>query len=194
MKPLVLASSSPYRKELLMRLQLPFVMASPEIDETPFPHEAPDRLAMRLAREKARTVATQFPEHIIIGADQVGVLGGKLLSKPKDRREALWQLKTASGKFMQFYTAVAVLNAKTKKCLVEVESCRVYFRQLTEAEILDYLRREEPYSCVGAFRAEGLGIALFRRIETDDPTSLIGLPLIKLVDLLRRFNISVLKR
>lgn len=193
MKSLVLASSSPARRELLSRLGLPFVAVSPEIDETPFPHEAPDRLAMRLAREKASAVVAEFPDHIIIGADQVGVLGGRLLSKPQSYREAFRQLKAASGKFMQFYTAVAVLNAKTSRCLVEVESCRVYFRPLSYEEIEAYLRRDKPFNCVGAFRSEGLGVALFRRIETDDPTSLIGLPLIKLIELLRRFNVSVLK-
>ncbi len=193
MEPLVLASTSPYRRELLARLQIPFVTAAPEIDETPHPHEAPDRLALRLSREKAQAVSSRFPDRLIVGADQVALLGGRLLSKPKGHEEALKQLQTASGKFMQFYTGVALLNARTGRCLADVVPCRVYFRHLTPEELEAYLEREKPYDCLGAFRAEGLGIALFRRIETEDPTALVGLPLIKLVSFLRRFRVALFK-
>lgn len=189
---LVLASSSPYRKLLLEKLQLPFVTAEPNIDEAPLFNEAPEQLAMRLAAAKARAVAKEFPRHLIIGADQVAVLGGRKLDKPGNFETAVAQLQAASGRSVCFYTGISVLNSRSGRQINAVDICKVHFRSLSQEEIQDYVRREEPYDCVGAFKAEGLGIALFQRIEGDDPNALIGLPLIQLVDLLRRFGIKVL--
>ncbi len=189
---LVLASSSPYRKLLLEKLQLPFVTAEPNIDETPLFNEAPEQLAMRLAAAKARAVAKEFPRHLVIGADQVAVLGGRKLDKPGNFETAVAQLQAASGRSVCFYTGISVLNSRSGRQINVVDICKVHFRPLSQEEIQDYVRREEPYDCVGAFKAEGLGIALFQRIEGDDPNALIGLPLIQLVDLLRRFGIKVL--
>lgn len=189
---LVLASSSPYRKLLLEKLQLPFVTAEPNIDEAPLFNEAPEQLAMRLAAAKARAVAKEFPRHLIIGADQVAVLGGRKLDKPGNSETAVAQLQAASGRSVCFYTGISVLNSRSGRQINAVDICKVHFRSLSQEEIQDYVRREEPYDCVGAFKAEGLGIALFQRIEGDDPNALIGLPLIQLVDLLRRFGIKVL--
>ncbi len=191
-RPLVLASGSPYRKLLLEKLKLPFTTAVPSIDETPLFNESPEQLAMRLAATKARAVAKEFPAHLIIGADQVAVLGGRKLDKPGNFEAAVAQLQAASGRSMSFYTGVSVLSSRTGRQLNAVEVCKVHFRSLTLAEIEDYVRRDTPYDCVGAFRAEGLGIALFQRIEGDDPNALIGLPLIQLVQLLRRFGVKVL--
>jgi septum formation protein len=191
-RPLVLASGSPYRKLLLEKLQLPFTTAVPSIDETPLFNESPEQLAMRLAAAKARAVAKEFPGHLIIGADQVAVLGGRKLDKPGNFQAAVAQLQSASGRSMSFYTGVSVLSSRTGRQLNAVEVCKVHFRSLTLEEIEDYVRRDTPYDCVGAFRAEGLGIALFQRIEGDDPSALIGLPLIQLVQLLRRFGVKVL--
>lgn len=191
-QPLVLASGSPYRKFLLEKLQLPFVTAEPNIDETPLFNEAPEQLAMRLAAAKARALAEKFPQHLIIGSDQVAVLGGRKLDKPGGFEAAMAQLQAASGRSMCFYTSVSILNSRTSRQLSAVDACKVHFRTLSKEEIQDYVRREEPYDCIGAFKVEGLGIALFHKIEGDDPNALIGLPLIQLVDLLRRFGIKVL--
>lgn len=191
-QPLVLASGSPYRKALLEKLKLPFVTAVPNIDETPLFNEAPEQLAMRLSAAKARALLEEFPQHLIIGSDQVAVLGGRKLDKPGGFEAAVAQLQAASGRSMCFYTGVSVLNSRTGRQLSAVDVCKVHFRTLSREEIQDYVRREEPYDCVGAFKVEGLGIALFHRIEGDDPNALIGLPLIQLIDLLRRFGIKVL--
>ncbi|MFN3919654.1 MAG: Maf family protein [Methylohalobius sp.] len=193
-QPLVLASGSPYRKLLLEKLELPFVTAEPHIDETPLFNEAPEQLAMRLAAAKARAVAEEFPRHLIIGSDQVAVLGGRKLDKPGGFEAAVAQLQAASGRSMCFYTGVSVLNSRTGRQLNAVDRCKVHFRTLSREEIADYVRREMPYDCAGAFKIEGLGIALFHRIEGDDPNALIGLPLIQLIDLLHRFGVKVLGR
>ncbi|MCX8049378.1 MAG: Maf family nucleotide pyrophosphatase [Methylohalobius sp.] len=193
-QPLVLASGSPYRKALFEKLKLPFVTFAPNIAEAPLFNEAPQQLAMRLAAAKARAAAGEFPNHLIIGADQVAVLGGRMLEKPGRFAAAVAQLHAASGRSMCFYTSVSVLNSRTGRQLSTVAENKVHFRTLTQKEIEDYVRREEPYDCVGAFKVEGLGIALFHRIEGDDPNALIGLPLIQLIDLLRRFGVKVLDR
>ncbi|WP_022948775.1 Maf family protein [Methylohalobius crimeensis] len=190
--PLVLASGSPYRRGLLEKLQLPFVTAAPEIDETPFFNESPDHLAMRLAAAKAKAVAEAFPQHLIIGSDQVALLGGRKLTKPGGYEAAVAQLEAASGRSMCFYSGVSLLNARTGRQLSAADVCKVHFRSLSKEAIEDYIRREQPYDCVGAFKAEGLGISLFRRIEGDDPNALIGLPLIQLIDLLGRFGIKII--
>lgn len=191
-QPLVLASSSPYRKLLLEKLQLPFITAAPNTDEAPLCNEAPEQLVVRLAAAKARALTGEFPQHLIIGSDQVAVLGGRKLDKPGGFEAAVAQLQAASGRSMCFYTGVSLLNSRTSRQINAVDVCKVHFRTLSKEEIQDYVRREQPYDCVGAFKAEGLGIALLHRIEGDDPNALIGLPLIRLVDLLRRFGIKVL--
>lgn len=192
MLPLVLASGSPYRRTLLAKLGLPFEWAAPEIDETPHFNEAPEQLASRLAAAKARALAAQFPEHLIIGSDQVGLLGGRKLSKPGDFETAREQLLAAAGRTLSFHTGVSVLNSRSGRQLSAVDTCRVHLRPLTAAQIENYLRREQPYDCVGAFKSEGLGIALIARFEGNDPNTLVGLPLIQLISLLQRFGIDVL--
>ncbi len=190
--PLVLASSSPYRKILLERLQLPFTTAAPNIDETPNFNEGPEQLAMRLAAAKSRAVKETCPQHLIIGCDQVALLGGRQLHKPGGHDEAVEQLEAASGRSLRFYTGVSVLNSNTGRQLNDIDVCRVHLRKLSRSQIEGYLRQEQPYDCVGAFKSEGLGIALIRAFEGEDPNALVGLPLIKLIDLLHRFGIEVL--
>lgn len=184
MRPLLLASSSPYRRELLQRLGLPFEHRSPAIDESPHANEPPEALAKRLASEKARALAKQHADHLIIGSDQVAVLDTLILGKPHNFERAKAQLMEASGKRVDFLTALALLNASTGRLQVDCIKYSVHFRTLDEATITRYLQAEQPYDCAGSFKAERLGISLFRRMEGDDPTSLIGLPLIRLVDML----------
>lgn len=183
---LVLGSTSPYRKALLGRLGLPFETASPAYEEAPLPGEAPARTALRLALGKARSLARRFPDALIIGADQVASCGRLRLDKPGSHAPAVRQLRAMSGKTARFDTAVALLDAKTGRAQWKVVACKVAFRRLDRRQIESYLRRERPYDCAGSAKAEALGIALIRRIETDDPTSLIGLPLIALSGMLAR--------
>lgn len=192
MRPLVLASTSPYRKALLQRLGLPFETASPAADETPLPGETPDQLVRRLAEAKARAVAKQFPDALIIGSDQVAVLEGAILGKPGTHAAAMAQLRAASGKRVSFRTGLCLLNSGTGGAQVEVVSFDVCFRELTGEQIESYLRKEMPYDCAGSFKSEGLGIALFQRLEGDDPNALIGLPLIRLIAMLEAEGIDVL--
>jgi septum formation protein len=190
--PLVLASTSPFRRELLGRLGLPFDTRAPVADETPLEQEMPMDLSRRLAELKARSVAEQFPDGLIIGSDQVACIEDRILGKPGQRDKAIDQLKFASGKTVIFYTGLCVLNAQSGLSLSLCESFRVHFRQLSDEQIRRYIDRENPLNCAGAFKAEGLGSALFERIEGDDPTALIGLPLIRLVDLLDAQGLKVL--
>jgi MAF protein len=184
-KPLLLASSSPYRHELLARLELPFSSASPNIDETPVAGEVPEDLAIRLAESKARVLAPTHPEHWIIGSDQVAALpDGTLLSKPGNYQTAYKQLVQSSGQSVNFLTGLALLDADSGKLQTCCEQFTVHFRDLTAEEIDAYLRKEEPYDCAGSFKMEGLGITLFRELQGRDPNSLIGLPLIALTDML----------
>ncbi len=185
-KKLVLGSTSRYRKELLERLGLPFETAAPECDETPHPGEAPGATALRLAAEKARSLVKRYPDALIIGSDQVAWGAGVRLDKPGDHDNALRQLKALSGKKAEFHTAVCLLDARTGQEHTALVLCRVSFKALDEARIERYLRREQPYDCAASAKAEGLGIALLSRIETEDPTSLIGLPLIALSGMLER--------
>jgi len=187
-----LGSTSPYRLELLRRLQVPFETAAPQFDEAPLPGEAPPATAERLAIGKARSLAGRFPDALIIGADQVASRGSTRLDKPGDHANAVKQLRSLSGKSAQFDTAVALLDAISGRHEARVVGCRVAFRRLSEAAIEAYLRKEQPYDCAGSAKAEGLGIALIERIETDDPTSLIGLPLIALTAMLGRAGVPVL--
>jgi MAF protein len=184
MLPLLLASSSPYRRELLNRLRLPFVCASPDIDESRQPNESAIDLVTRLARQKAMALAEQFPDHLIIGSDQVAVLGEQILGKPHTFERALKQLKASSGNSVSFLTGLALLNSRTGQCQVDCVPFTVHLRALDDARITRYLHAEQPYDCAGSFKAEGLGVSLFRSTEGPDATSLVGLPLIRLVDML----------
>ncbi|GBO82986.1 septum formation protein Maf [Marinobacter adhaerens] len=188
-KPLLLASSSPYRKTLLERLGLPFTCASPDIDESPEPDESGESLATRLAVNKARALADRFPGHWIIGSDQVACLpDGSVLSKPGGHEQAAHQLRQSSGRRVLFLTGLALLDADSGRLECLCEPYNVRFRELTDAEIEAYLQQEKPYDCAGSFKMEGLGITLFEALEGRDPNSLVGLPLIALNDMLRRWG------
>ncbi|MFM8333479.1 MAG: Maf family protein [Candidatus Methylumidiphilus sp.] len=191
-RKLVLASSSPYRQTLLAKLGLPFEAVSPAIDETPGAGETPTALSTRLAREKALALAARFPEHLIIGSDQVAMLEGRQLNKPGNHAATVGQLRDAAGKRVEFLTSICVLDAASGKALVEVDRTLVHFRPLTAGQIERYADKEHPYDCAGGFKSEGLGIALFTRLETEDPNALVGLPLIRLVRLLEKFGVDVL--
>jgi septum formation protein len=189
---LVLASTSPYRRELLGRLRLPFEVRAPAVDETPAPGEAPRSLALRLALAKADAVAASHPDAIVIGSDQVADLEGVGLGKPGNHQRATAQLRSMRGKRVVFHTAVAVVCVETGFRAAEVAAVTVQFRHLGDAEIEHYLRTEQPYDCAGSAKAETLGIALLDGIDSDDPTALIGLPLIRTCALLRRAGIDPL--
>lgn len=189
---LLLASSSPYRRELLDRLQLPFTWQSPSIDETRREDEAAIDLVRRLAEEKARALAERYTDHLIIGSDQVAVLGdGQILGKPHNLERAQKQLRAASGSSVTFLTGLALLNSQSGRCQVDCVPFTVHFRSLSDTQILRYLQREQPFDCAGSFKSEGLGISLFRSTEGEDASSLIGLPLIRLVDMLINEGIDV---
>lgn len=189
---LVLASTSPYRRELLTRLGLEFETAAPNTDETRLPGETPKQLVRRLAEAKARAVAKDFPAARIIGSDQVAVLGDRILGKPGDHATAVQQLSAACGRRVTFLTGLCVYNSSSDQCQVDVVPYTVEFRALNAVQIENYLRREQPYNCAGSFKSEGLGISLFRRMEGEDPNALIGLPLIRLIDMLTVEGVNVL--
>jgi septum formation protein len=184
--PLILASGSRYRRELLSRLQLPFGCRSPDIDETPLENETPEALVTRLARAKAQAVAGGQPDTWVIGSDQAAVCRGHILGKPGNAERCAQQLREASGEAVTFLTAVCLVHGGDGHGETHLDSTIVHFRELSEPEILDYVEREQPYDCAGGFKAEGLGISLFTRIDSTDPTALIGLPLIWLSGALRR--------
>ena len=188
---LVLASTSVYRSELLQRLQLPFETAAPEVDETPLPGESARATSLRLAQEKARTVAAAYPVALIIGSDQVALLDGQQIGKPLTHDNAFRQLRAMRGKTTIFYTALALLNSKTGRMQAEVAENHVTLRDLGDAEIEGYLLKEQPYHCAGSAKSEGLGIALMSRMTGDDPNALVGLPLILLTEMLRRENVRL---
>ena len=181
---LVLASTSPFRKELLQRLDVPFDTASPDIDESAKTNETPTQLVARLSEEKAKAVAAQFPNSLVIASDQVATLDNVIIGKPGGHENAVKQLTNASGRKVVFYTGLCLLNTKTGNIQIEVIQFNVTFRKLTEKQIDSYLKKEQPYNCAGSFKSEGLGIALFEKMEGDDPSSLIGLPLISLIGML----------
>jgi septum formation protein len=189
---LVLASTSRYRRQLLERLRLAFECVAPAVDETPLSGEAPARTASRLAELKASAAIPGHPDALIIGSDQVAVLGDYPLGKPGNYENALAQLRSASGRTVDFHTAICVIDARCGERRSRVVPCRVTFRKLTEAQMAAYLVREQPYDCAGSAKSEGLGIALIERIDTTDPTSLIGLPLIALSELLAESGMPVL--
>ena len=191
-KPLILASSSIYRQQLLQRLRLPFTAVSPDIDETPHPAEHAADTALRLAEQKARALAGRFPDALIIGSDQVAILNGEAISKPGNHANAVQQLTAASGRSVFFHTALCLLNSGNAEVQTKIASNEVKFRRLTAEQIERYLRAETPYDCAGSAKCEGLGIALIESIRGDDPNALIGLPLIELTTMLMRAGVSVL--
>ena len=189
---LVLASTSRYRRGLLERLGVPFECADPQVGESPLPGEAPAATARRLAEAKARAVAIRFSDALIIGSDQVASCEGVRLDKPGNHENATRQLKLVSGKTASFDTGIALFDARTGSIFSRVVPCVVSFRNLADAQIERYLRLEQPYDCAGSAKAEGLGITLIARIDTEDPTSLIGLPLIAVSEMLRDAGLDVL--
>jgi MAF protein len=190
---LILASSSPARHQLLQRLQIPFRAEAPEIDETPKPLERPIDLAYRLAAQKAQALSTQYPNHLIIGSDQVATLNDiECIGKPNTRAQAFAQLKANSGRWLKFYTGISVFNTQTQTQQTRVDEYKVLFRNLNDQQINTYLDREDVLACAGSFKSEGLGSALFQRHEGNDPTSLIGMPLITLCELLHINGIDML--
>ena len=189
--PLILASTSAYRRELLLRLGLAFEVCSPGVDETPLPGERPADLAVRLALAKAQAVGQQRPSEVVIGSDQVAYLHGEALGKPGNHANAVNQLRRQSGESVVFQTAVAVVCLERQYAQCELATVKVRFRSISEAEIEAYLRAEPAYDCAGSAKSEGLGISLLERIDSDDPTSLIGLPLMRTCALLRGVGIRV---
>jgi septum formation protein len=191
-RTVILASTSRYRCELMQRLHLPFDVHAPEVDETALPGEAPAALAERLALEKANAVATRFPEAVVIGSDQVANLAGEALGKPGDHARATTQLRRMRGQTLVFQTAVAVVCRATGFQQRDIAAVRVVFRDLSDDAIERYLRTEQPYDCAGSAKSEGLGIALLDAIDSDDPTALVGLPLIRTCRMLRAAGIALL--
>ena len=190
-RTLILGSTSRYRKELLSRLQIPFETVAPDVDETPHSNESPKDLALRLALAKARAVALKNPEAIVIGSDQVADLEGAPLGKPGNHTNATLQLQRMSGKTVIFQTALSVVCIATGYQRTDLAEVKVKFRDLSDAEIESYLRAEEPYDCAGSAKSEGLGIVLLDAIENDDPTALIGLPLIRTCQMLREAGVKL---
>ena len=189
---LVLGSTSRYRRELMQRLCIPFDVAAPDVDETPQDHESPHDLACRLALAKARAVAALHPDAVVIGSDQVADLDGEPLGKPGTHERAVAQLRRMRGRTVVFQTAVAVVCQNTGFAQTDLAAVRVVFRNLSDAEIETYLRTEQPYDCAGSAKSEGLGIALLESIDNDDPTALVGLPLIRTCRMLRAAGPTIL--
>lgn len=189
---LILASTSPFRKALLERLQVDFLCDSPDIDESPLEGESVEDMVVRLAKIKAEAVAEKYPDGLIIGSDQSAVLEGEILTKSGNFDTAVKQLNKASGKRIVFQTGLCLLNTRTGNTQTACVPYTVVFKPLTQDMIEHYLKKEEPYNCVGSFKSEGLGIALFEKFEGEDPNALIGLPLIKLIEMLENEGFSVL--
>lgn len=192
LRQLILASTSLYRRELLGRLRIPFEVAAPQVDETPLPGEAPRSLALRLALAKAQAVAVQFPQAVVIGSDQVADLDGQPLGKPGQHDRAVAQLQSMRGRVVIFQTAVSVVCQASGFADTQLASVNVQFRELSDAEIEAYLQAEEPYDCAGSAKSEGLGIALLDQIDNDDPTALVGLPLIRTCQMIRAAGVRIL--
>lgn len=192
MLPIILASSSPYRRELLAKLTLPFDSSSPDIDESAKDKESPHQLVERLAQEKAKKVAETYPNALIIGSDQVAIIDDVIMTKPHTHENAIQQLKQSSGRTVTFLTSLCLLNSQTEQVQSSVTPYSVEFLDLSEAQIESYLQKEKPYHCAGSFKSEGLGITLFKRFHGEDPNSLIGLPLISLTHMLRQEGIEPL--
>ena len=193
LRPLILASSSPYRRALLQQLQLSFISDSPHINEERHPGERPADLAQRLAAEKARALGPRHRSSLIIGSDQVAECGDSILGKPGTRENAIRQLLECSGRQVNFHTGISVLDTSSGEQITEVEVFTVTFRSLDETEIHYYVDTDRPFDCAGSFKAEGLGIALFEKMEGSDFNSLVGLPLIRLINLLKQFGLDPLR-
>ncbi len=189
---LILASTSPYRRELLGRLGLPFEVANPQTDESRLLNESPEAMALRLSEAKARAVSGAFPDALIIGSDQVATVDGEIYGKPGTHERAVAQLRALSGRTVNFFTGLSLLNARTGQAETRGVATLVTFRELTDREIENYLKREPAYNCAGSAKSEGLGIALLSRMQGDDPNALVGLPLIALCDLLRNQGVAIL--
>ncbi|MDX7999612.1 septum formation inhibitor Maf [Xenorhabdus sp. Reich] len=192
MLPIVLSSTSVYRRQLLEKMGLSFTCASPDIDESPQENESPEQLVMRLSCAKATALQRDYSNHLIIGSDQVCVLDNKITGKPHNFENAFAQLKKSSGKCVTFYTGITLFNSKTGDTDIRCELFYVYFRDLTETEIINYLNKEKPFNCAGSFKSEGLGITLFEKLDGRDPNTLIGLPLITLTKMLIRQGVNPL--
>ncbi len=188
---LVLASTSPFRRNILEKLGVPFDCHAPEVDETPHAGESPSQLVERLSIAKAQAVAAHLKEGLVIGSDQVAVIDNDILGKPGNHENAVMQLERAAGKTVTFLTGLALVNATTGSIQAEVVPFKVVFRKLTREQIENYLNAEQPYNCAGGFKSEGLGIALFERLDGDDPNTLIGLPLIRLIRMLEKEGMTV---
>lgn len=189
---LVLASTSPYRQSLLQKLQIPFSCQAPDCDETPLDNESPQALVQRLAKKKAMSCAN-LPRHsLVIGSDQVCCFDAKILGKPHTEANAIAQLMDQAGKRVTFYTGLALYNTETQQCQVELDTFHVHFRPLTLEQATRYVKKDQPLNCAGSFKSEGLGIALFERLEGDDPNALVGLPLIRLQRMLEQFGLSAI--
>ncbi|AWL12030.1 Maf-like protein [Saliniradius amylolyticus] len=189
---LILASSSPFRQSLLNKLGITFRCQSPDIDESPVAGESPQALVERLARQKAETIAANAPHSLVIGSDQVAVIDDQIMGKPGERDKALAQLRLANGKRVHFYTGLCLLNSNSGNCQTAVEPVEVVFRRLTEQQLTAYIDKETPFQCAGSFKCEGLGISLFSAIHSDDPNTLVGLPLIRLTQMLANEGVDVL--
>jgi len=189
---LILASSSLYRRELLSRLMIPFDVDIPDVDETPRPGESPEQLVERLAIAKAQAVGDRHPDALVIGSDQVAVHDRQIVGKPLTHSRAVEQLRVASGKAVSLYTGLALVNTRNGRVQSEVVPFRVVFRRLSEQQIENYLRKEQPYHCAGSVKSEGLGVALLERFEGEDPATLIGLPLIRLIRMLENEGLPVI--
>lgn len=189
---LVLASTSPFRRELLSKLGIPFETAAPDIDESPRPDEDPESLVKRLSLEKAQAVAADYPQSLIIGSDQLACVDNHILGKPGSHQKAMQQLRLTSGKIVTFLTGLTLYDAASGNSSTLCEPFRAHLRELTDKQIDNYLQREQPYNCAGSFKSESLGIALFSRLEGEDPNALVGLPLIRLIEMLEQFGMDVL--
>ena len=189
---LVLASTSPFRKTILEKLGTQFDTASPETDETALNNETPQELVERLSIAKAKAVADKISDSLVIGSDQVSVINGEIIGKPHNHENAVKQLQNASGKTVTFYTGLCLYNSETQQYQSDVVPFDVVFRKLSEQQIENYLRKEEPYNCAGSFKSEALGIVLFEKLQGEDPNTLMGLPLIRLVKMLEQENFSIL--
>ena len=189
---LILGSTSIYRRELLERLKIPFRVVAPDIDETPLDNETPQQLVERLSIEKARSVASTNPGCLVIGSDQVAVHDGNIVGKPHTHDKAMQQLRQANGKEIVLYTGLSLVHSDSGESLTEVIPFHVVFRNLTEQQLENYLHKEQPYHCAGSVKSEGLGIALLERFDGEDPNTLIGLPLIRLIRMLEHFGINII--
>lgn len=191
MQKIILASNSTYRRELLSKLRLDFVCIGSDVDESPLPGETAENLATRLAIAKAQALSTRHLNHLIIGSDQVVICHDQFLGKPGNFAKAVQQLEIQSGQAVLFYTGICVLNTSNGQYLTDLDCCTVHFRNLTARQIERYLTIEQPFDCAGSFKSEGYGITLIKQISGDDPNTLIGLPLIKLINLLGQFGLTI---